>query len=215
MNLVKAGMKLFPKETRYIRWKRPIGRGLSIIGLFILAPVFCIIAMAIKISEKEAPVVFKQKRVGRDGQLFEIYKFRTMCVDAEQQLDQYLEQNEAGRAMFKLKKDPRITTIGRFLRKMSLDELPQLWNVAKGEMALIGPRPALPREVETYTSYEKKRLLVTPGCTGLWQVSGRSELGFDEMIELDLAYIHHCSFKLDMKIIAKTFFVILKAKGAY
>ncbi|RDX02255.1 sugar transferase [Listeria kieliensis] len=215
MNSIKTSMQFFPKETGYVKWKRQMGKGLSLIGLFVLAPIFCVIALVIKISERGAPVLFKQKRVGKNGQIFEMYKFRTMCVDAELQLEQYLNQNEATGAMFKLREDPRVTTIGRFLRKTSLDELPQLWNVVKGEMVLVGPRPALPREVRTYTSHEKKRLLVTPGCTGLWQVSGRSELSFDEMIELDLTYIQYCSFKLDAKIIAKTFLAIFRSKGAY
>ncbi|SQC62358.1 Putative colanic biosynthesis UDP-glucose lipid carrier transferase [Listeria fleischmannii subsp. fleischmannii] len=144
-----------------------------------------------------------------------MYKFRTMRTNAEAELEKYLKQNEIDGAMFKMKKDPRVTKIGRFLRKMSLDELPQIWNVLKGDMSLIGPRPPLPREVAVYSSYDKQRLLVTPGCTGLWQVSGRNALSFEEMVELDLHYIRHLSFKLDFKILCKTFIVLLFPKGAY
>lgn len=158
---------------------------------------------------------FKQKRVGEDGHLFYMYKFRTMHVDAEAQLNYYLKQNEIEGAMFKLRNDPRVTKFGRILRKTSLDELPQLWNVIKGNMALVGPRPPLPREVAEYTTHDKKRLSIIPGCTGLWQVSGRNELSFQEMVELDLQYIQQVSFKLDAKIIGKTVLVILMPKGAY
>lgn len=144
-----------------------------------------------------------------------MYKFRTMVPDADQLLGQYLDKNEIEGAMFKLKKDPRVTRLGRLLRKTSLDELPQLINVLKGEMALVGPRPPLEREVVSYSEKDKQRLSVTPGCTGLWQVSGRNELSFQEMVALDLYYINNLSWLLDLKIIMKTIGVVFLPKGAF
>ena len=136
-------------------------------------------------------------------------------MDAEQKLIELIDQNEVEGAMFKIKEDPRVTKIGKKLRKTSIDELPQLWNVLKGEMSLIGPRPALPREVKKYDDYDMQRLLVKPGCSGLWQVSGRNELSFNEMVELDTMYIKNQSFAIDIKIVFKTIMVIIKSKGAY
>ncbi len=160
----------------------------SLIGLIILAPIFCIVAIIMKIEDPKGPIIFKQVRVGKDGQEFQMYKFRSMVVNAEEKLKDLLSQNEVSGAMFKMKEDPRITKIGGFIRKTSIDELPQLINVLKGEMSLVGPRPPLLREVKEYTVYDKQRLMVTPGCTGLWQVSGRSNLSFKQMVELDLYY---------------------------
>ena len=158
-------------------------------GIILLLFVFVIIAILIKGEDRRGPVFFKQKRIGKNGKEFYMYKFRSMVTDAELKLKDLLEKNEISGAMFKMKEDPRVTKIGRFIRKTSLDELPQLWNVLKGDMSLVGPRPPLPREVEEYTTYDCQRLLVTPGCTGLWQVSGRSNLSFKEMVNLDLYYI--------------------------
>ncbi len=138
-----------------------------------------------------------------------------MVNNAEEMLSDLLSQNEVSGAMFKMKDDPRVTWVGKFIRKTSIDELPQLWNVLKGEMSLVGPRPPLPREVEEYTTYDKQRLLVTPGCTGLWQVSGRSNIGFKEMVELDLKYIRERSILFDIKIILKTIFVLFGSKHAF
>lgn len=143
-----------------------------------------------------------------------MYKFRSMCVDAEKKLPTLLSKNEVEGAMFKMKDDPRVTKFGRFIRKTSLDELPQLWNVLKGEMSLVGPRPSLQREVSQYTKYDEQRLLVKPGCTGLWQINGRSNIGFSEMVMLDLEYIEKRSIYIDFKIIYRTFFVILRPEGA-
>ena len=144
-----------------------------------------------------------------------MYKFRSMVSNAEELLENLLEQNETTGAMFKMKNDPRVTKIGRFIRKTSIDELPQLINVLKGDMSLVGPRPPLKREVEVYTQYQKQRLLIQPGCTGLWQVSGRSNIGFEDMVELDLKYIVERSIFKDILIIIKTVLLVFNKNGAY
>lgn len=198
----------------YLLIKRLIDITGSLCGLFILSPVFVLVALIIKLEDPSGPVFFKQVRVGKYEEDFNMYKFRSMVSNAEELLKELLEENEIKGAMFKMKKDPRITKIGRFIRKTSIDELPQLLNVLKGEMSLVGPRPPLPREVAEYTSYDKQRLLVTPGCTGLWQVSGRNSLSFTEMVELDLKYIKSRTVYWDVKIILKTFSVLF-GKNAY
>lgn len=203
------------KEVGYLRWKLYLDRVISFILLILFIPLFIIIAICIKCSDSKGTVFFKQQRIGKSGEKFYMYKFRTMHTNAEKQLESYLKENDIEGAMFKMKNDPRVTYIGSILRKLSLDEFPQLWNVVKGDMLLIGPRPPLPREVAQYTSYDKQRLNILPGCTGLWQVSGRNELSFQEMVELDLYYINNLSFWLDFKIICKTFLVLLLSKGAY
>ena len=182
---------------------------------FLLSPLFLLIAIIIKIEDPKGPVFFKQIRVGKDNKEFYMYKFRSMVFNAEQLLQDLMSNNEVEGAMFKMKNDPRVTRMGRFIRKTSIDELPQLWNVLKGDMSLVGPRPPLPREVNEYTTYEMQRLLVTPGCTGLWQVSGRSNLSFYQMVELDLLYIQKRSLRFDLKIILKTFSVLLGSKDAF
>ncbi|PFL32647.1 multidrug MFS transporter [Bacillus cereus] len=187
----------------------------SLIGLIILAPIFCIVAIIMKIEDPKGPIIFKQVRVGKGGQEFQMYKFRSMVVNAEEKLKDLLSQNEVSGAMFKMKEDPRITKIGGFIRKTSIDELPQLINVLKGEMSLVGPRPPLLREVKEYTVYDKQRLMVTPGCTGLWQVSGRSNLSFKQMVELDLYYIINRNFIFDVKILLRTVKVLLGSKDAF
>ncbi|WP_439443085.1 sugar transferase [Listeria aquatica] len=203
------------KNKGYVTLKRLIGAMLSILGLIILSPILLIVSIAIKIEDPKSSIFFKQIRVGKDEREFEIYKFRTMRNDAESLLEELLKYNEIEGAMFKMKDDPRITKIGKFLRKTSIDELPQLWNVVKGDMAIVGPRPPLPREVGEYSSYDKKRLTVIPGCTGLWQVSGRNELDFHQMVELDLQYIREASLMLDFKIMVKTVGVMVAPKNAY
>lgn len=187
----------------------------SLVGLILLTPLFLIITILMKKDEPQGPIFFTQVRVGKDGKPFKMYKFRSMCVNAEEQLEELLKYNEVEGAMFKMKEDPRITKVGRFIRKTSIDELPQLLNVLIGEMSLVGPRPPLVRELSDYTPYDKQRLLIKPGCTGLWQVSGRNEVGFEEMVELDLSYIKNISLKNDIEIIAKTFGVMFKPNGAY
>lgn len=187
----------------------------SIVGLVLLLPLFIVIAFLIKKEEAEGTVFFIQKRVGKNGRTFKMYKFRSMCMDAEMKLTDLLKFNEIEGAMFKMKEDPRVTEIGKFIRRTSIDELPQLLNVLKGEMSLVGPRPPLCSEVEEYTNYDKQRLLVKPGCTGPWQISGRNNVGFDEMVKIDLKYINEISLKKDFFIIIKTIWVMLKPNGAY
>lgn len=187
----------------------------SSIGILLLSPLFLIVAFLMKKEEPRGPIFFSQTRVGKNGKKFKIFKFRSMCVDAEEKLAELLKHNEVEGAMFKMKEDPRITKVGKVIRKFSIDELPQLWNVLIGEMSLVGPRPPLVREIAVYAEYDKQRLLVKPGCTGLWQVSGRNEVGFDEMVELDLSYIRSMSIKNDLIIMVKTVGVMFRPNGAY
>ncbi|MED5099952.1 sugar transferase [Niallia circulans] len=199
----------------YLVMKRAVDIIGSFCGLVVLSIFFVIIAILIKLEDPKGKVFFKQIRVGKDGKEFYMYKFRSMASDAEERLKELLALNEVSGAMFKMKDDPRVTKVGKFIRKTSVDELPQLINVLKGEMSLVGPRPPLPREVAEYSAYDKQRLLVTPGCTGLWQVSGRSNVGFEEMVELDLRYIKERSILFDTKIILKTVLVLFGSKNAF
>ncbi|GGA03047.1 multidrug MFS transporter [Paenibacillus marchantiophytorum] len=199
----------------YLFVKRILDIVLSLLGMLFLTPLFAVIAIWIKVEDPKGTVFFKQNRVGKDEVLFPMYKFRSMVSNAEELKQQLLEQNEVEGAMFKMKNDPRVTRVGRLIRKTSIDELPQLWNVFIGHMSLVGPRPALPNEVAEYTPYEKQRLTVTPGCTGLWQVSGRSNVSFQQMVELDLNYITHRSLLFDIKIVMKTVLVLLGSKDAF
>lgn len=188
---------------------------LSVIGMFGLLPLFVVIALCIKVDDPKGNIIFTQNRVGKDGEVFKMFKFRSMYSDAEQRLEDLLKYNEAKGAMFKIKDDPRVTNIGKFIRRTSIDELPQLMNVIRGEMSLVGPRPALPREVEQYSKYDKQRLLVTPGITGLWQISGRSSLTFQQMIELDLLFIENRKIKNYILILFKTIKVVFRFENAY
>jgi len=199
----------------YLIWKRLIDIVGAVLGLILLSPLFIIIAISIKIEDPKGPIFFRQVRIGKNENEFHMYKFRSMVNDAEEKLKDLLTLNEISGAMFKMKADPRVTKIGKFIRKTSIDELPQLWNVLKGEMSLVGPRPPLLREVNEYSPYDKQRLLITPGCTGLWQVSGRNALSFEEMVELDLIYLRKRHLLLDIKIILKTFFVLFGSKNAF
>lgn len=199
----------------YLVCKRMTDFVLALLGLAILSPVFLIVALLIKWDDPKGTVFFSQDRVGKDGELFKMYKFRSMYVDAEERLASLLEHNEVSGAMFKMKEDPRVTKIGACIRKCSIDELPQLFNVLMGDMSLVGPRPALIREVDAYTNYDKQRLLVTSGISGLWQVSGRSRLTFAQMVELDLEYVTTRSYWMDIKILFKTVKVVCKGDGAY
>jgi lipopolysaccharide/colanic/teichoic acid biosynthesis glycosyltransferase len=160
-------------------------------------------------------VLFRQTRVGKDGGTFQMYKFRTMVVDAEQRLAELQQRNDLDGVLFKMRQDPRITPVGARLRKWSLDELPQLFNVLLGEMSLVGPRPPLPAETERYADHVRRRLVVRPGLTGLWQVSGRSDLSWDESVRLDLRYVENWSFALDLLILWKTVSVMFRGSGAY
>ena len=199
----------------YIRIKRLIDILGSLLGIIFLSPLFLFVTILVKMEDPKSPVLFKQARVGKEEKEFYMYKFRSMVRDAEDRLEDLLELNEVSGAMFKMKEDPRVTKVGKFIRKTSIDEFPQLVNVLRGEMSLVGPRPPLPREVEEYSSYDKQRLLVTPGCTGLWQISGRNDVGFKEMVELDLKYINERTFYYDFKIICKTIIIILFPNSSF
>ncbi|MBC2812204.1 sugar transferase [Enterococcus faecalis] len=194
--------------------KRFIDILFSSVALIILMPVFMIVAVCIFL-DSPGPVIFSQYRIGKDGRPFKMYKFRSMVLNAESLLLSLQEKNEASGPMFKIKNDPRITKFGKFIRKTSIDELPQLWNVLKGEMSLVGPRPALPSEVNQYTKYQKCRLIVKPGCSGLWQVCGRSQVSFEMMIYLDLIYIREQNIFLDFIIILKTINQMFCSNTAY
>jgi exopolysaccharide biosynthesis polyprenyl glycosylphosphotransferase len=202
-----------PHAALTMRWsKRLFDVVGAVVALVLAAPVMALIALAIKIEDR-GPVVFKQIRIGLKGQPFGFYKFRSMGVDAEQRLAQL--QNEGNGVLFKMKSDPRVTRVGRFIRRLSLDELPQLLNVLKGQMSLVGPRPALPREVALYQQDVHRRLDVRPGLTGLWQVSGRSDLSWDDTVRLDLYYVDNWSLLQDLMILTRTVGAVLNSRGAY
>lgn len=191
-----------------------VERSTALVSCIVLAPFFAGIAIAIRCTSK-GPVLFHQTRVARDGREFSMLKYRSMVEGAEHMVQDLAEQNEHEGVLFKIKDDPRVTKIGGFLRKYSLDELPQLWNVVRGDMAMIGPRPPLPSEVEKYIDTTRRRLMVKPGITGLWQVSGRSDLSWEESVRLDLYYVENWSPLLDAIILAKTLRAVLAGKGAY
>lgn len=206
---------LFPiREVSYAAVKRVFDIVVSSVILLVIFPFMFAIALLIKLTSK-GPVLFKQVRVGQGGRLFYCYKFRSMCVDAEAQREQLMHLNEASGPVFKIKKDPRVTPIGAFIRKASMDELPQFFNVLKGDMSIVGPRPPLPNEVVRYNGYQRQRLAVLPGITCIWQVSGRSNLSFDRWVQLDLTYIETMSLKNDIKIVLKTIPAVLKGSGAH
>lgn len=194
--------------------KRAIDVIVAALGLILGAPIFAVIALAIRIDSK-GPIIFRQERVGKKNKRFNIYKFRSMYVGADKERDRLGEFNEADGPLFKIRDDPRLTRVGALLRRTSLDELPQLFNVLRGEMSLVGPRPPIPEEVEQYQPWHQKRLAVPPGMTGLWQVSGRSELTFDEMVLLDIYYIENWSPWLDLTILLRTIPEVLLGEGAY
>ena len=185
----------------YLFIKRGVDILGSIIGLILAFPIMIIVMILIKLEDPKGPIFFKQIRSGMNGSTFEMYKFRSMYVDAEDRLEELMHLNEQSGPVFKITNDTRITRIGKFIRKTSLDELPQLLNVLKGDMSIVGPRPALPRETIQYTPYQMQRLLVKPGITCIWQVSGRNNIEFEEWVELDLEYIQKRSVLLDMKLI--------------
>jgi len=206
------------REIGFERGALLIKRGIDIVGamvgLVLGAPLLALIGVAIRL-DSPGPIVFRQTRVGAAGKTFDMYKFRSMHEGAEAELEQLRELNEADGPIFKIRDDPRLTRVGRFLRRTSLDELPQLWNVLRGEMSLVGPRPPLPAEVIHYMEWHKKRLEVRPGMTALWQVSGRSTLSFDEGVLLDIYYIENWSLWLDFKILLRTIPQVLFGDGAY
>jgi len=182
--------------------------------LILLFPLFLITALAVSLTSP-GPIIFSQIRLGANGRRFKLYKFRTMIENAEVLKDKLLSQNEAAGPVFKMKEDPRLTSLGKILRRTSIDELPQLINVLKGEISLVGPRPPLSTEVDEYHRWQRRRLSMKPGITGLWQVSGRSNVDFDEWMKLDLEYIDKWSFWLDIKILLKTVVVVVRGQGAY
>jgi len=184
------------------------------LALLVLAPVLLILAATIWLHDG-GPALFTQIRVGKNGKVFRIYKFRTMIVDAEARRAQLLSSSDTDGILFKLRRDPRVTAVGAHLRRWSIDELPQLLNVLLGDMSLVGPRPALPGEAARYADHVRRRLVVKPGLTGLWQVNGRSDLPWDESVRLDLRYVENWSFTLDLQILWKTISVLLRGSGAY
>ncbi len=206
------------EQPHFAGWRRFAKRATDIvltsIGLVVISPVMALIALAVKLSDR-GPVIFRQTRVGLDGSTFTMFKFRSMHTDAEARLAQLRAQNPNIGLMFKLDKDPRVTRVGRFLRKYSLDELPQLFNILTGSMSLVGPRPPLQSEVAVYEDHARRRLLVTPGLTGLWQVSGRSLLSWEETVRLDLRYVENWNLTLDLLIIWKTVFAVMAKRGAF
>lgn len=187
---------------------------LSFFALIILSPLLFITAIAIKV-ESTGKVIFSQLRTGKDNKLFRMYKFRSMYENAEKKRNDLLDQNEMDGPVFKITNDPRITKVGKIIRKLSIDELPQLMNIIKGDMSIVGPRPLVTYETEKFTDYQNMRHLVKPGLTCYWQISGRNDISFEEWIDLDLKYIHEMSLWTDIKIIFKTFKVVLLGKGAY
>jgi exopolysaccharide biosynthesis polyprenyl glycosylphosphotransferase len=214
-----AGLTLLHVDHPQLSGFRLVLKGLfdrcaAAAALIVLAPVMSAVAAAIWLHDR-GPVLFTQLRVGRDGHEFRIYKFRTMVVDAEQRKQELLANNDSDGVLFKIRKDPRVTAVGAHLRRLSLDELPQLFNIFLGDMSLVGPRPALPEEADKYAAHVRRRLVVKPGLTGLWQVSGRSDLSWEESVRLDLRYVENWSFALDLQILWKTTSVLVRRSGAY
>ena len=206
--------EILRRDSRYWKVRRFHDVIFSLLALLMLWPVMLIVALVIVIDSPGASPIFAQTRIGRDGKAFTFYKFRTMRPNAEAELHDLLQHNEMDGPVFKIKDDPRITRIGKFLRKASIDELPQLWNVLKGDMSLVGPRPGIPREVEQYDDYARQRLIVTPGLTCYWQIQpNRNSLTFDEWMELDVQYIQQRSLKTDWKIIWATFGAVVGMNG--
>ncbi|EPY2289512.1 sugar transferase [Clostridium sporogenes] len=203
----------YSKTIMYFVTKRIIDILGSIIGLLLLSPILIITAIVIKLDSK-GPIFFIQERVGKNGEYFNMYKFRSMVIDAEEKLYQLKDKNEMSGPMFKMKNDPRVTRVGSFIRRTSIDELPQLFNVLKGEMSLVGPRPNLPREVVKFTDYQKDKLLAQPGITCYWQVMGRNNIDFEQWIELDVKYVRERSTWVDIKLIFKTVGLLLGDENA-
>ncbi len=203
------------KKRVYWNFKRAFDVFASLSALIVLFIPLAIIALLIYIDDPKGSPFFAQDRVGRDGKVFKFYKFRSMVVNAEDLLDDLMEQNEKTGPVFKMKDDPRITRIGKFIRRTSIDELPQLINILVGDMSIVGPRPALPKEVEQYDDYAKLRLLITPGLTCYWQVQDkRDEISFDEWMDMDIRYIKERTFWGDIKLIFKTLRVAITGQGA-
>jgi lipopolysaccharide/colanic/teichoic acid biosynthesis glycosyltransferase len=202
-------------SAAYTTAKRLFDVAVSLILLAGLSPLFLVVALCVKMTDG-GPVFFRQKRVGLNGRVFDFFKFRSMIVNAEAKKAELLKMNKHGNCItFKMCRDPRVTWVGRILRKTSIDEMPQLWNVLIGEMTLVGPRPAVVAEVQRYTARERRRLGVTPGLTCIWQVSGRADLDFHQQVELDVRYIRERSLWMDVKLMVLTVPAVLSGKGAY
>ena len=207
--------RIQPKEGPiYLFFKRAMDIIGSLCGIILLSPLLIIVALAIKIEDPKGSIFFSQQRCGKDNKLFPMYKFRSMVSNAEELLEELMEHNEMDGPVFKIKDDPRITRVGKFIRKTSIDELPQLFNILIGHMSIVGPRPAIPHEVAEYSHYHKQRLLVKPGLTCIWQVSGRNSIGFDEWMEMDLEYIEKRDLWMDIKLIFKTVGVLFGDENA-
>ncbi|OOP74807.1 sugar transferase [Clostridium beijerinckii] len=198
---------------KYYFFKRITDILCSSFGLLVLSPIFLIVGVLIKLESKGS-VIFSQERIGKDGSVFKMYKFRSMVSNAEELKDKLCHKNEMSGPMFKMKDDPRVTKIGKFIRKTSIDELPQLFNVLKGDMSLVGPRPSLPKEVEKFDNWMMTRLEVKPGLTCYWQVSGRNDIDFEDWMKLDIKYVRERNTLVDIKLIFKTFFVLFGDKHA-
>ena len=214
-----AGLTLLHVDHPQISGLRLVAKGLfdrciAATALILLSPLMAVLGITIWLHDR-GPALFTQVRVGKDGRVFRIFKFRTMVVDAEHRKTQLMANNDLDGVLFKLRRDPRVTAVGTHLRRWSIDELPQLVNVLLGHMSLVGPRPALPDEAAVYADHVRRRLIVKPGLTGLWQVNGRSDLSWDESVRLDLRYVENWSFALDLQILWKTFSALLHGSGAY
>lgn len=210
----RAGRHAVRSSSQYAIHKRLLDVALSLCALVVLSPILLLICAAIRL-ESPGAAIFSQKRVGRNGKLFTLYKFRSMHVDAGERRQELLAASDRGGICFKARKDPRVTRVGRTLRRLSLDELPQLVNILSGKMSIVGPRPALPEEVVAYSQRAHRRLSVKPGLTGIWQVSGRADIDFDRMVDMDIAYARSRSILLDIFLIAMTFQAVFKGRGAY
>ena len=213
------GLPLLAVEQPHFEGWRRVAKGIidrvtALTAIIFMAPVFVAIAAAVRFTS-DGPVFYRQERIGINGGTFTMYKFRSMVTDADRLIPELSHANISDGLLFKMRDDPRVTSVGRWLRRLSLDELPQLWNVVNGTMSLVGPRPPLPTEVAQYDSEVSRRLLVKPGLTGLWQISGRSDLSWEESVRLDLRYVENWSLALDALILLKTVGVVLKARGAY
>lgn len=223
LNVEEVAGDVFRLPPRYallstriqLRFKRAADLIVAFVALLVLSPVLAALAAAVLLSSGR-PVFYRWRVVGRQGRYFTGFKFRTMVPDADKRLAELSLQNEVDGPAFKMKLDPRVTTLGRVLRKFSLDELPQLWSVLKGDMSLVGPRPPLQTEWERFAPWQRRKLAVTPGITGLWQVSGRSDVtNFDDRVRMDIDYIERWSLALDLKILAKTWPTVLLGRGAH
>ena len=204
------------RSSHYFRWgKRALDITVSVLAGLLLLPLVPLVVLAIKLDSWKAPVLYKSVRLGLGGRPFVFYKFRSMVEGAHESANYIRHLNEVNGPVFKSARDPRVTRVGRILRRTSIDELPQIINVIRGEMSLVGPRPPIPEEVEKYEPWQRRRLELKPGLTCLWQVSGRSKLGFDEWMRLDIQYVYNVSFLLDLKVLLRTIPAVLSREGAY